>query len=81
LIGYNESSLLTNAFGRTDLFVINGFNCIQFETYRISNFSQFYRSRDSQHHSGNHNIDRKQWPTERTKEGLPKELNFENMNF
>ncbi len=27
LIGYNENSFLTNAFGRTDLFVINGFNC------------------------------------------------------
>ncbi len=26
LISYNENSLLTNAFGRTDLFVINGFN-------------------------------------------------------
>jgi hypothetical protein len=26
-IGYNENSLLTNAFGRTDLSVINGFNC------------------------------------------------------
>ncbi len=28
MIGYNENSLFTNAFGRTDLFVINGFNCI-----------------------------------------------------
>ncbi len=28
MIGNNENSLLTNAFGGTDLFVINGFNCI-----------------------------------------------------
>ncbi len=28
LIGSNENLLLTNAFGRTDLFFINGFNCI-----------------------------------------------------
>jgi hypothetical protein len=27
LIGYKENSLLTNAFGRTDLWVINEFNC------------------------------------------------------
>ncbi len=27
MIGYNENSLLKNAFGRTDLFLINGFNC------------------------------------------------------
>jgi hypothetical protein len=27
MIGYNENSLFTNNFGRTDLFVINGFNC------------------------------------------------------
>jgi hypothetical protein len=27
LIGYNESWFLTNAFGRTDVFVIKGFNC------------------------------------------------------
>jgi hypothetical protein len=28
LIAYNENSLLTEAFGRTDLFVVKGFNCI-----------------------------------------------------
>jgi hypothetical protein len=28
MIGYNEKSLFTNGFGRTDLFVINKFNCI-----------------------------------------------------
>jgi hypothetical protein len=28
LIGYNQNSLLKNAFDRTNLFVINGFNCI-----------------------------------------------------
>jgi thiamine kinase-like enzyme len=27
MIGYNENSFFTNAFGRTDEFVINGFNC------------------------------------------------------
>ncbi len=37
MIGYNENSLLTNAFGRTDLFVINGFNCIL--------ISKFYKNR------------------------------------
>jgi hypothetical protein len=30
LIGYNENSFLTKAFDRTDLSVINGFNCIEF---------------------------------------------------
>jgi hypothetical protein len=28
-LNYNESSLLMNAFGRTDLFVTNGFNFIR----------------------------------------------------
>ncbi len=28
LIAYNENSLLKEAFGRTDLFVVNGINCI-----------------------------------------------------
>ncbi len=28
LNGHNENSLLTKAFGRTDVFVIDGFNCI-----------------------------------------------------
>jgi hypothetical protein len=28
IIGYNENSLLRSGFGRTELFVINGFDCI-----------------------------------------------------
>jgi len=28
VIGYNENSLITNAFGGTNVFVINEFNCI-----------------------------------------------------
>ncbi len=29
-LGYNENCLLTNVFGRSDVFVINRFNCINY---------------------------------------------------
>jgi hypothetical protein len=41
-LGYNENSLLTNAFGRTDLSVINGFNCIRKQILKIGGYRKIF---------------------------------------